>query len=219
MSPLLPGVQALEGWPAHLLILSWRWLPCLHPSLLPPPYLSHPSSLLPFLSLHACLVSPAFLVSSPQVPSPSSCFSSSFYLGLPCLTCLRSTLTTHFSFLLLWSLPPSSLLDQSCLALSSEPPGSPSCLLAGPGASYPGQLGGVSVGPCPWATPWAPSLLPWLPRRAGSRAQGRGEECVEGGSTWPSGRQGRGVAGRASWHREGTRGRGPRNRFGSPEET
>lgn len=61
-------------------------------------------------------------------------------------------------------------------------------------------------GPVHGATPWVPSLLPRLPRRAGSRAQGRGEECVEGGSTWPVSRQGKGVAGRASWHQEGTRG-------------
>lgn len=93
----------------------------------------------------------------------------------------------------------------------------PSTCLQGRTASYPVRLGGVSVGTCPWATPRVPSLLPRLPRRAGSRAQGRAG--AEGGSTWPVSGQGKGVAGRASWHGEGTRagdkGRGQRER---PEE-
>lgn len=103
------------------------------------------------------------------------------------------------------SLPPRFLTNPASPSPRSLLAVPPACL-QGPG---PLTLGGSVVslwGPVHGATPWAPSLLPWLPRRAGSRAQGRGEECVEGGSTWPSGRQGRGVAGRASWHREGTRG-------------
>lgn len=92
----------------------------------------------------------------------------------------------------------------------------PSTCLQGRRASYPARLGGVSVGTCPWATPRVPSLLPRLPRRAGNRAQGRAG--AEGGSTWPVSRQGKGVAGRVSWHGEGTRGETGGTDFGASRQ-
>lgn len=70
-------------------------------------------------------------------------------------------------------------------------------------------------GPVHGATPWVPSLLPWLPRRAGSRAQGRGE----GGGREHLARQQAGE--RSGWQSVlapgGDKGRDRRNTFWSLE--
>ena len=129
---------------------------------------------------------------SPSV-SIKTCRASPAYPPLP----------THLS--LLSSLAPTiSRPDQplpSLLCTSWEPL-PPACKAAGP-LTLRGSV--MSLwGPVHGATPLVPSLLPWLPRRAGSRAQGREERG--GGSTWPDSRQGKGVAGRASRHQEGTQG-------------
>lgn len=70
------------------------------------------------------------------------------------------------------------------------------------------------MGSCPWGSSLG-AVLAALAAQEG-REQGPGEgggRREEGGSTWPVSRQGKGVAGRASWHPEGMWGETSRPEF------
>ena len=169
----------------------------------PPGHLSLPSSRLPFFPLHVLPASPSSSFSPLSGPQPF----------LPCLLqSLSRPVVSHWPtlpcqpiFLSSLLLPQPSHVRTSpfpSLPCTSWEPLPPACKAAGP-LTLRGSV--VSLwGPVHGATPLVPSLLPWLPRRAGSRAQGREEGG--GGSTWPDSWQGKGVAGRASRHQEGTEG-------------
>lgn len=131
---------------------------------------------------------PPFLFSS-HVPNLPSRFSFSSMEACP-VSPVCGPLTIHLSFLLLLSLLPSSFLDQSCLSLSSEPPGSPFHLPAGPRASYPGRLGGVSVRPCPWGNsmgqlPGCRPCCPGCPGGQGAGPRGGGRSVWREGAPGP----------------------------------
>lgn len=182
-------------------------LTCAAPAAPTPPV----SSLLtrPCLPLHVCPVSPLpYSPSSGRSPSSSPVPPSGSIKTRP-VSPVRVPLPIYPPAPRLASWPVSSAPLLNLLA-------APSTCLQGRRASYPARLGGVSVGTCPWATPRVLSLLPRLPRRAGNRAQGRAG--AEGGSTWPVSRQGKGVAGRVSWHGEGTRGETGGTDFGASRQ-
>ena len=200
--PSSQGALSLEPDPAYTRALPPSSFPDSSP-LLPQPtclFLLHVS--LPFPSTCCLLLPPlSLLLSGPRPFLP--CLLQS--LSRPVLS-QRPTLPCHpifLSFSLL--LPHPSHVRTSAfppLLCTSWEPLPPACRAAGP-LTLRGSV--VSLwGPVHGATPLVPSLLPWLPRRAGSRAQGRetggGREHLaqqQAGerSGWQSGR-----------HQEGTQG-------------
>lgn len=153
-------------------------------------------------------VSPLFLFLLYHFPSPASYFSFGFYQDLSCLTLLLSPASPSLYFFVLLSL---STLFPSLP--SSEPPGSPFHLPARPWSLLPREArwclcGALSMGQLPGCRPCCPGCP------GGQGAGPRGGRREEGGSTWLVSRQGKGVAGRASWHQEGTWGETSGPEFG-----
>ena len=192
--PSSQGALSLEPDPAH--------------TRAPSPLLSQPTCLfllhvsLSFPSM-CCLLLPSLSLLY-LVLGPSSRVSFSLYQDLSCLSGLASPAIPSFSpSLFSCPTPLTSGPAPSHLSFcTSWEPLPPACRAAGP-LTLRGSV--VSLwGPVHGATPLVPSLLPWLPRRAGSRAQGR----ETGGGREHLARQQAGE--RSGWqsgrHQEGTQG-------------